>query len=112
MFWPPGKAWTSKLCIQGEFHFVAINYGGKLENRWVIMMSVLNSSVIVEVSWLQLVDLSKWESGWDENNYLTLSKSVNRKYKLKNTNCIHLSSDSGLTIPITKDIIRPWFYND
>ena len=40
MIWPPVKAWTSKVSIDGQVHFVAINYGGKLLNRWVVLMSV------------------------------------------------------------------------
>ena len=56
MIWPPVKAWTSKLYIEDQLHFVAINYGGKLLDRWVVLMSVLDSSVVVKVSCSQLVD--------------------------------------------------------
>ena len=38
MIWPPVKAWTSKVSIRGKKHFVAINYGGELLNKWVIMI--------------------------------------------------------------------------
>ena len=74
MIWPPLKAWTSKSRINGKLHFVAINYGGELLNRWVVLMSVLDSSVVVKVSWSQLIDSSNWESGWDEVNYLNSSE--------------------------------------
>ena len=111
MLWPPIKAWTSKFSIDGHIHFVAINYGGKLSDRWVLMMSVLDSNVIVRVSWFQLVELSNWECGWDENNYSNFSKLVNNQAEIRTTYDIHASIDSGLTIPITKDIIRPWFCN-
>ncbi len=109
MTWPPAKAWTSKFCIEGQIHFVAINYGGKLLERWVILMSVLDSSLVVKVSWSQLIDTSIWECGWSEIDYSIFSKSVNNKYELITTNCIYPSLDSGLTIPITEKIIRPWF---
>tara|TARA_Y100001968_G_C19268621_1_gene673019 strand:+ start:104 stop:442 length:339 start_codon:yes stop_codon:yes gene_type:complete len=109
MHWPPVKAWTSKLIINGQRHFVAINYGGKRLERWVILMSVLDSSVVVEVSWSQLVDQSNWECGWDENNHSYSSKLVNFKGEARTTNFTQPSVDSGLTIPITKNIIRPWF---
>ena len=109
MIWPPVKAWTSKVYINDQFHFVAINYGGELLKRWVVLMSVLDSNVIVKVSWSQLIDLSKWEAGWGERNHIESSKSVNNKNEIKTSEFYHLSTDSGLTIPISEHIIRPWF---
>ncbi len=115
MIWPPIKAWTSKFLIEGQAYFVAINYGGELLDRWVILMSVLDSNVVIKVSWSELVDPSDWESGWDENIYLKSSKlvdkTVHKKGKIRTTKYFYPSADSGLTIPITKDIIRPWFGN-
>jgi len=109
MIWPPVKAWTSKDSIEGQIYFVAINYGGELLDRWVILMSVLDSTVVVKVSWSQLVDLSNWEAGWDERNYLELSKSTNSRSDKKSKEFSHPSTDSGLTIPISENTIRPWF---
>tara|TARA_Y100001968_G_scaffold90119_1_gene81078 strand:+ start:803 stop:1135 length:333 start_codon:yes stop_codon:yes gene_type:complete len=109
MNWPPVKAWTSKSSIDGQVHFVAINYGEKLLDRWVVLMSVIDSSVVVEVSWSQLVDSSKWESGWDEINQLESYKLVDNKGYLKTNQSSYPSIDSGLTIPICKKKIRPWF---
>ena len=109
MIWPPVKAWTSKVCINGQVHFVAINYGGELLKRWVVLMSVLDSTLVLKVSWSQLLDLSNWEAGWDEINYTESSKLVNNKSDLKTTDLSHPSTDSGLTIPISQNNIRPWF---
>ena len=109
MNWPPVKAWTKKVGIDGHVHFVAVSYGGELLNRWVILMSVLDSNVVVKVLWCHLVDLSKWESGWDKRNYLEPSKLVNHEIELKTTESAYPSVDSGLTIPITGNKIRPWF---
>ena len=111
MTWPPLKAWTSKFLIEGQLHFVAINYGGKLLDRWVVLISVLDSRVVVKVPFSQLADSSNWVCGWDENNYSTTSRLVNNKVKIRTTINTHLSTDSGLTIPITKNLIRPWFSN-
>ena len=111
MIWPPVKAWTSQEYIEGQLHFVAINYGGKLENRWVVMMSVLDSNVLVKVSWLELVDQSNWKCGWDGNNQSDSSKPAMSKAEIITTKITHPSVDSGLTIPITTSIIRPWFLN-
>tara|TARA_B100000579_G_C22684104_1_gene781741 strand:- start:184 stop:522 length:339 start_codon:yes stop_codon:yes gene_type:complete len=111
MIWPPLKAWTSTLNISGQFHFVAINYGGDLIDRWVMLMSVLDSSVVVKVSWSELIDVSNWKPGWDDKNSSKLSESINKKLKTITTNIVYPSIDSGLTIPITKNIIRPWFKN-
>ena len=109
MIWPPVKAWTSKAAIKGQVYFVAINYGGELLDRWVIFMSVIDSTVAVKISWSQLVDLSKWKAGWDEITHTESSKLVNYKSDIKTTDFSHPSIDSGLTIPISKNTIRPWF---
>ncbi len=109
MIWPPAKAWTSKSCIDEQFYFVAINYGGKLLNRWVILMSVLDSSVVVKVTWSQLVDSSCWECGWVEIKHIKSYKFVKINGYVRVAEFSHLSNDSGLTIPISKNKIRPWF---
>ena len=109
MNWPPVKAWTSKINLNGQNYFVAINYGGDLLKRWVLLMSVLDSNVVVKVPWSQLVDMSTWEAGWDEINYREHSELVNNKSDVETTNFSHPSIDSGLTIPISQKTIRPWF---
>ena len=109
MIWPPVKAWTSKLYINGQIHFVAINYGGELSKRWVVLMSVLDSNVVLKVLWSQLADLSNWEAGWGEIDYLEYTKSVDNKIDEQITEFTHPSIDSGLTIPISEKTIRPWF---
>ena len=53
-----------------------------------------------------------WECGWDGNSQLYNSKEVNSKYEINTTKFKRLSVDSGLTIPITQNIIRPWFINN
>ena len=111
MIWPPLKAWTSKKNIKGQRYFVAINYGGKPLDRWVVLISVLESSLVIKVSWKQLVDPTIWECGWDDNNQSDSSKIVNPKYEIITTEFTYPSVDSGLTIPITKNNIRPWFHN-
>ncbi len=111
MIWPPVKAWTKKISIDGQKHFIAINYGVKDNKRWVVLMSVLDSNLVVKVSWSELVDPSNWECGWSENNDYDSTILVANKGKNKTTNYTHPSIDSGLTIPITENIIRPWFAN-
>ena len=112
MIWPPVKAWTSKSYIDGQVHFVAINYGGELQKRWVILMSVLDSSVVVKLYWDQLSNPFNWESGWEDKSCSSSSKEVDNNYEIIINNCMKPSADSGLTIPITKEIIRPWFSNN
>ena len=73
-------------------------------------MSVLDSGVLVKVFWDQLVNPSNWVCGWDENDYSNSSTIDNSKYEMRTINCANLSVDSGLTIPIVKDRIRPWFH--
>ena len=111
MNWPPVKAWTSSIYIDNQLHFVAINYGGKSLERWVILMSVLDSCVVIKIPWSNLVNSSNWECGWNEIDSSNSSKLVNSKCAIRTTNCKHPSVDSGLTIPITENIVRPWFVN-
>ena len=105
MIWPPVKAWTSKVKINDQVCFVAINYGGSLPNRWVLLMSVIDSNVLVKVPWSELVDSSNWEPGWGKTNFL----EINNLIVDKNNELPYASMDSGLTIPISKNNIRPWF---
>ena len=109
MIWPPLKAWTSKISIDGHIYFVAINYGGENLDRWIILMAVLDSNVVFKVSWSKLIDPSKWICGWDENNFSMAPGKVDYKTKIGNTNLYYPSNDSGLTMPITKNTIRSWF---
>jgi len=109
MIWPPVKAWTSKVYINDQVHFVAINYGGELLDRWIVMMSVIDSAIVVKISWSHLVTLSNWEPGWDDRRQLELSKLTNNISDTKTIGYIHPSADSGLTIPISENNIRPWF---
>ena len=111
MIWPPLKAWTSIFPINKQRHFVAINYGGKLLDRWVILISVLDSNVVAKVSWEQLLDSSKWICGWDEDDSSSFCDLPDYNEELITNCCIHPSIDSGLTIPITNTMIRPWFRN-
>lgn len=111
MNWPPLKAWTSIVDIDEQVHFVAINYGGKQLDRWVVLMSVIDSSVVVKVPWSKLTDKSIWQCGWHENNVAKSSELSDTEYEMKSNNLTEPSLDSGLTIPITKNIIRPWFSN-
>ena len=111
MIWPPAKAWTSNTSIKGQRHFVAINYGGNLLNRWVDLISVVDGSLVLKVSWSQLCDQSKWNCGWDVIHNSDFSERDDKHFKI-NTNIFpNLSIDSGLTVPITKKKIRPWFFD-
>ena len=102
MIWPPVKAWTSKLYIDGQVHFVAINYGGVLLKRWVVLMSVLDSTVVVKVSWSQLVNSSDWESGWDERNHIGSSEMIRNESveKTADLNLLDLSIINVMKTPL------------
>jgi len=108
MIWPPVKAWTSILTVEGQRHFVAIDYGGKLNKKWIVFMSVIDSSVVVKIFWSQFIDPSQWLPGWIEAKSIDSSRGVNVD-NLKNIDYVYPSIDSGLTIPITVDKVRPWF---
>ena len=110
MFWPPLKAWTSKSQIHGLRHFVAINYGGEFSDRWIILTSVLDGSVSIKISCSDLQDPSKWIEGWEENDFSDAPVALEKQFD--NNLCTHPSEDSGLSIPISKKNIRPWFRSD
>tara|TARA_Y100001968_G_C19345462_1_gene711813 strand:+ start:662 stop:1000 length:339 start_codon:yes stop_codon:yes gene_type:complete len=112
MIWPPIKAWTSKNSINGQRNFVAINYGGELSERWVILISVLDGTVVVKVSWLNLIDESKWIKGWEEDSFSGFSSLDYSQNEINFSSCTYTSEDSGLTIPISEDNIRPWLENN
>ena len=107
MNWPPLKAWTSKYSINGYRHFVALDYGGNRLDKWVVLVAVLDGSFAVKVLWSKLVDQSQWLCGWDESNHSGSSEMIIGSIEIIKK--FNLSSDSGLTVPITKQMIRPWF---
>ena len=118
MKWPPNKAWTSSILRKGFRHFVAINYGGKGLNRWVNLVSVLDGKICFRVSWEEMKDKSQWVSGWEQlprEEANPLSDQTFRDYKLQEEDkdaCLHPSEDSGLMIPSSSSIERPWFSED
>ena len=106
MRWPPLKAWTCKSQTYALRHFVAINYGGELKDRWIIFVSVLDGRVSIKIPWSEFRDPTKWSEGWDEydsfdkHHVLEKSASANNLYS-------NPSEDSGLSVPISKKSIRP-----
>ena len=111
MFWPPSKAWTSKKLVNGLRHFVAINYGGQKEERWVVLVSVLDGKIVFVIPWSEMQNTSKWVSGWQEintDNY-SIEEAENQLTKNDRFVCLHPSQDSGLTIPLSDSESRPWY---
>ena len=118
MRWPPNKAWTSTSSKKGYRHFVAINYGGKGEGRWINLVSVLDGKTTLKVPWKEMKDSSLWKTGWEQicrEDLIQCSEALKKeqsKNQIINDNqdaCLHPSEDSGLLIP-SKDLpIRPWF---
>ncbi len=115
MRWPPNKAWTSKLAIKGYRHFVAINYGGKSQERWISLVAVLDGNAKIRVLWEELKDSSIWESGWAQlpkDEAMSCDENYEFKLKAKDLSesvCLHPSEDSGLRVPIETSKVRPWF---
>tara|TARA_Y100001968_G_scaffold330607_1_gene382927 strand:- start:1284 stop:1628 length:345 start_codon:yes stop_codon:yes gene_type:complete len=113
MKWPPVKCWTKSEHIKELRYFVAINYGGEKENRWVDLVSVLNGSITAKVSWRELHDESKWNIGWldldERHNPSRDITKINSDFKdIYESACLHPSKDSGLDIPPNSNFIRPW----
>ena len=109
MQWPPIKSWTSRSSRKGFRHFVAINYGGTGEKRWVLFVAVLDGKCRFLVKWRELNDSSQWISGWlklsrEEANPLSKDRAEHDATQV----CLHASQDSGLLIPSGEPKIRPW----
>ena len=115
MRWPPNKAWTSIKPFKGYRHFVAINYGGKGDDRWINLVSVLDGEARLKVLWKELKDSSQWMSGWhqlpreEEKEFRDSFISVVARNEDNLKGCLHPSKDSGLIIPCEIDSNRPWF---
>ena len=106
MRWPPNKAWTSCYEICGLRHFVAINYGGKLANRWVLLVSVLDGNVRLKVGWDDITNTDKWESGWLA---IAHHQRINPEGSSSPENiCLHASDDSGFLAGLSHQEVRPW----
>ncbi len=112
--WPPCITWTSKSTIYGCNHFVATNYGLDGDIRWVNLVSVLDGDIRFRIHFIELSNSSNWEIGW--NNELNLNSVVTEKpsrtsfleIKQEEIGCLHLSNDSGLTIPVAQGFLRKW----
>tara|TARA_B100001250_G_scaffold353750_1_gene327226 strand:- start:113 stop:328 length:216 start_codon:yes stop_codon:yes gene_type:complete len=64
MRWPPNKAWTSSSSIQGYRHFEVTEYGGKGDERWVVLAAVLDKDINFKLNWNELKTYAKWSIGW------------------------------------------------
>ena len=112
MIWPPAKAWTSKMRIKGENFFVAVNYEILQGEKWVDLVSVMDSNIHIKVSWRNMQNQDKWFQGWDENYRSSYDDTTTEQREIKIIPFAQLTIDSGLTIPISKRNIRPWFYDN
>ncbi|AAP99825.1 MULTISPECIES: TIGR02450 family Trp-rich protein [Prochlorococcus] len=107
--WPPVKAWTSINPIQGERHFVAINYDVSNHNLWVNMVSVLDGKLYFRVTFEELNDNSMWLPGWKDLKIKKDHKKTNVNHDLNNEACLHPSIDSGIAITSKRLNLRDWF---
>lgn len=64
MRWPPNKAWTSTSPIGGYRHFEVTEYGGKGDDRWVILKAIRDDEVKFKLDWSELKTYAKWTMGW------------------------------------------------
>ena len=112
--WPPVKAWTRIIPLEGFNHFVAINYGGEGNSRWVNLITVLDGNIRIRVDWSEMINQINWISGWrsyeDVNNkeFIVEKKTCYPKNNSYQSCCLHPSEDSGLQIPLKSLNIRKW----
>ena len=50
--------------IQGHRHFEVIEYGGKAEDRWVVLKAVRDNNIQFQLNWNELKTYAKWTIGW------------------------------------------------
>ena len=60
------KAWTSQMPVAGYRHFQLVMQGGRGAARWVELAPVLAPSQRERVPWTDLMDRSRWVSGWQQ----------------------------------------------
>ena len=60
------KAWTSQMPVAGYRHFQLVMQGGRGAARWVELAPVLAPSQRERVPWKDLMDRSRWVSGWQQ----------------------------------------------
>ena len=112
--WPPVKAWTSISSIEGFHHFVAINYGGEFDSRWVNLITVLDGDIRIRVDWSEMKNESNWITGWinyegvNNKRFFINKKICPQKINSYQSCCLHPSQDSGLQIPLNSLNIRKW----
>ncbi len=114
MTWPPSKAYTSNNLKYGYRHFVAINYGGEGDLRWVNLVAVLDGMVTFSISWIELNNPELWVRGWSKLSREEANPpkeefgQLQESYKDSKKSCLHPSLDSGLMIPMVQINLRPW----
>ena len=69
--------WTSNRPINGLRHFVLVNETKEQGNITFLMVSVLDSEIILKTSYEELINSGNWQKGW-----INLSKhqSITEEY--------------------------------
>ena len=94
--------WTSKNSIIGLRHFVLVNSTVEKKQKLYLMVSVIDSSVNLKISYKELFNSGNWEKGWLN---LPLNESITKDYtrfkslnKNKEIDKIFLTDDSLFNI--------------
>ena len=69
--------WTSKKTINGLRHFVLLNETKEQGNITFLMVSVLDSEIILKTSYEELINSGNWKKGWIN---LPKQKSITQEY--------------------------------
>jgi len=69
--------WTSKKTINGLRHFVLLNETKEQGNITFLMVSVLDSEIILKTSYEELINSGNWQKGWIN---LPKQKSITQEY--------------------------------
>ena len=113
--WPPNKAWTSINLINGQRHFVVINYGIDQNKYFVNLVSVIDSNICFILNFNELRNKSLWIPGWQDFEKDITNKEIdfnspNYCTKKYIKGCLHPSDDSGLNINSeSSKEFRTWF---
>ena len=62
MKWPPTLCWTAPNTQNGNRHFQVKSFGGKKENKWVVLFATKDKNLTIKISWEDLK--TNWKSGW------------------------------------------------
>ena len=75
--------WTSKESLHGLKHFVVVNKYKEKNEFFYEIVSVLDDSISLKISKIELQKSNKWDPGFIDYNQSNISSNDYKEFKLK-----------------------------